>query len=254
MRRLFIAGNWKLNKDINESERFAGELKQKLLDQHAVDIAVAPVSLALPTVCKKLQHTNIEVASQNLHPKSSGAFTGEISAEMIRSAGAAYAIIGHSERRSIFGESDEFINEKVHAAFRAGLLPILCVGETLAQRQAGQAKDIVIAQLKKGLDGLSPDQVSTVTIAYEPVWAIGTGHTASPEQAQDVHEQIRGWLRSAYPRFVSEQVRIQYGGSVKPHNAHALLSKPDIDGALIGGASLKVDAFVDIIQTASSIS
>ena len=254
MRRIFIAGNWKLNKDINEAERFAGELKQKLLDQTAVDIAVAPVSIALPSVCKKLQHTNIHVAAQNIHPSTSGAFTGEVSAEMIRSAGAAYAIIGHSERRSIFGESDDFINKKVHAAFRAGLLPILCIGETLTQRQAGQAKDIVINQLQQGLSGLAPDQLSTITIAYEPVWAIGTGHTASPEQAQDIHQQIRSWMRSTYPRFVAEQVRIQYGGSVKPHNAHALLSKPDIDGALIGGASLKVDAFVDIIQTASSLS
>ena len=254
MRRLFIAGNWKLNKNINEAERFAGELKQKLVDQNAVDIAVSPVSLALPAVCKKLQHTNIDVAAQNLHPSTSGAFTGEISAEMIRAAGASYAIIGHSERRSIFGESDEFINQKVHAAFRAGLLPILCIGETLAQRQAGQARSVVIQQLQQGLQGLAPDQVSAVTIAYEPVWAIGTGHTATPDQAQEIHEQIRSWMRTSYPKFVSDQVRIQYGGSVKPHNAHALLSKPDIDGALIGGASLKVDAFVDIIQTASSIS
>jgi triosephosphate isomerase len=253
MRRIFIAGNWKLHKNIHEAERFAGELKQRLLDMTSVDIAVAPTSIALPSVCRKLQHTNIEVAAQNLHPQTSGAFTGEVSAEMFRSAGASYAILGHSERRAIFMENDTFINKKVHAAFRAGLLPILCIGETLNEREAGQAQSIVIGQLKAGLTGLTPDQVSTVTIAYEPVWAIGTGHTASPEQAQDMHAQIRLWLSVNYPKFVSEQVRIQYGGSVKPHNAHALLSKPDIDGALIGGAALKVESFVDIIQTAAAL-
>ena len=254
MRRIFIAGNWKLHKDINESERFASALKTALLDINKVDIAIAPTVLSLPTVCKKLQHTNIEVAAQNIHSHSSGAFTGEIAAEMIRSAGASYAIIGHSERRSIFQEDDAFINRKVHAAFRAGILPILCVGETLEQRESGQASSIVIHQLQEGLHGLSPDQTSCVTIAYEPVWAIGTGRTASPEQAQDMHAEIRSWLVAKYPKFVSEQVRIQYGGSVKPHNAHALLSKPDIDGALIGGAALKVESFVNIIETASSLS
>ncbi|MAA79481.1 MAG: triose-phosphate isomerase [Deltaproteobacteria bacterium] len=253
MRRLFIAGNWKLNKNINEAERFASELKSALIDINTVDIAVAPTVLALPTVCKKLQHTNIEVSAQNIHSHASGAFTGEIAAEMIRAAGATYTIIGHSERRAIFGEKDEFINQKVHAAFRSGLLPILCVGETLEQREAGHASSIVITQLKKGLNGLSPDQLSCVTIAYEPVWAIGTGKTASPEQAQDMHAQIRSWLYASFPAFVGDQLRIQYGGSVKPHNAHALLSKPDIDGALIGGASLKVEAFVSIIETAASL-
>ena len=254
MRRLFIAGNWKLYKDIHEAERFAGALKTALLDITAVDIAVAPTSIALPFVCKKLQHTNILVSAQNLHPQSEGAFTGEISAEMIRGAGASYAILGHSERRSLFHEDDVFINQKVHASFRAGLLPILCVGETLSQRQAGNAVEIVLTQLKAGLAGLAPDQVAVVTIAYEPVWAIGTGHTASPDQAQDMHADIRSWLASTYPRFVADQVRIQYGGSVKPNNAYELLSKPDIDGALIGGASLNIDSFVNIIQTAASIS
>lgn len=254
MRRLFIAGNWKLNKDIHEAERFASALKTALLDIHGVDIAIAPTVLSLPTVCKKVQHTNIEVAAQNIHSHTSGAYTGEVSAEMIRSAGASYAIIGHSERRAIFHEDNSFINKKVHAAFRAGLLPILCVGETLSQREAGQASSVVIQQLQEGLSGLSPDQLSCVTIAYEPVWAIGTGKTASPEQAQDMHAQIRSWLFATFPKFVGEQVRIQYGGSVKPHNAHALLSKPDIDGALIGGASLKVESFVNIIETAASLS
>ena len=172
---------------------------------------------------------------------------------MIRGAGATYSIIGHSERRAIFGEDDSFINQKVHAAFRAGLLPILCVGETLEQRESGQASSVVISQLKEGLSGLTSDQLTCVTIAYEPVWAIGTGKTASPEQAQDMHAQIRSWLYAGFPKFVGEQIRIQYGGSVKPHNAHALLSKPDIDGALIGGASLKVESFVSIIETAASL-
>ena len=253
MRRLFIAGNWKLYKDIHEAERFAGLLKTKLIDIPAVDIAIAPTAIAIPGVCKKLQHTNIEVVAQNIHAQSEGAFTGEISAEMMRGAGATYALVGHSERRSIFHESDEFINQKVHAAFRGGLLPILCIGETLGERQSGKAREIVIGQLQKGLSGLAADQVAVTTIAYEPVWAIGTGHTASPDQAQEIHSQIRLWLTETYPRFVSEQVRIQYGGSVKPNNAYELLSKPDIDGALIGGASLNIDSFVDIIQTAVSI-
>ena len=253
MRRLFIAGNWKLNKSITAADRFASELKSQLIDFNSVDIAVAPTSLALASVAQRLKHTNIEVSAQNLHPQESGAFTGEISAEMIKEVGVNYAIIGHSERRSIFKESDEFINQKVHAAFRAGLLPILCVGETLPQRDSGVAEEIVRNQVAEGLKGLSADQVASVTLAYEPVWAIGTGRTATPEQAQEMHQTIRNDLASKYPSFVAQNIRIQYGGSVKPHNAYALLSQKDIDGALIGGASLKVDSFVAIIKTASEI-
>ena len=171
---------------------------------------------------------------------------------MLREAGCSYAIIGHSERRHIFGETDEFINKKVHAAFRAGLLPILCVGETLEQRQSGNEEAVVTGQLAAGLAGLSPDQLAAVTIAYEPVWAIGTGHTASPEQAQSMHATIRQWLAINFPAFVARQLRIQYGGSVKPHNAASLLSQPDIDGALVGGASLDASSFVSIIKAGAN--
>ena len=162
----------------------------------------------------------------------------------------SYVIIGHSERRQIFGEQDDLINEKCHAAFRSGLLPILCVGETLEQRRSGKAADVVLQQISAGLLGLQADQVSAVTIAYEPVWAIGTGETATPSQAQDMHANIRGHLRENYPSFVADQLRIQYGGSVKPHNAAELLSQPDIDGALVGGASLKPESFAAIIRAA----
>ena len=254
MRRLFIAGNWKMNKTLSEADRFAGELKRSLVDVSAVDIAVAPTVLALPTVCQRLKHTNIDVSAQNMHHQTSGAFTGEVSGEMLREVGASSVILGHSERRHKFQESDAFIQEKVQAAFRCGLLPILCVGETLPQRQAGQAAAITLAQVEAGLKGLTADQVAAVTIAYEPVWAIGTGQTASPEQAQEMHAIIRGWLKESYPDFVSKQLRIQYGGSVKPHNALSLLSQPDIDGALIGGASLKIESFAAIIESAAQLS
>ena len=243
-----------MNKSLAEAERFAGELKKNLLDISSVDIAVAPTALALPAVCQKLKHTNIDVAAQNMHHQTSGAFTGEVSAEMLRETGTTYVILGHSERRHKFQESDDFIQQKVLSAFRSGLLPILCVGETLAQRQAGQAAAVTLTQVASGLKDLSADQVAAVTIAYEPVWAIGTGQTASPSQAQEMHAIIRNWLREHYPDFVHKQLRIQYGGSVKPHNAESLLSQPDIDGALIGGAALKIDSFVAIIESAAQLS
>ena len=252
-RRIFVAANWKMNKGPLEADSLASGLKKALANQTSVDIAVAPPYLSIPTVARRLQHTGISVAGQDLHSEVSGAFTSAIAGEMLRQAGCEYVIVGHSERRSIFGDDDALINRKVHAAYRAGLLPILCVGETLDQRTAGTAITVVNQQLELGLAGLSADQVASITIAYEPVWAIGTGHTASPEQAQEVHAQIRGWLSRNYPSYVPKQVRIQYGGSVKPGNALSLLSQPDIDGALVGGAALKVDSFVAIIDAGASI-
>jgi triosephosphate isomerase len=237
-----------MNRNPAEAEALASALKRELIDETSVDIAVAPTFLALPGVVAKLQHTNIHVSSQNLHAELSGAYTGEISAEMLRSTGCEYAIIGHSERRHIFGETDAEINKKCHAAFRGGLLPILCVGETLDQRKSGAANTVVRDQVIAGLNGLTTDQVASVTIAYEPVWAIGTGETATPTQAQEMHANIRAYLRENYPSYVADQLRIQYGGSVKPHNAGELLSQPDIDGALVGGASLKVESFAAIIR------
>ena len=246
-RRLFIAGNWKMNLSVMEADSFAQQLKKAALDHTHVDIAVAPTFLALSTVIQRLQHTNIFVAAQNLHPSKSGAFTGEISGEMLKQAGCSYVLVGHSERRQLFGEKNTFIQEKCASAFRAGLLPILCVGETLAERQSNQAESIVTEQLRSALQGLDASQVAATTIAYEPVWAIGTGHTASPDQAQDMHAHIRHFIRNNYPSYVADQIRIQYGGSVKPQNASQLLSQPDIDGALVGGASLSIEDFMGII-------
>jgi len=252
-RRLFIAGNWKMHKGPNDALDLANALKRELVDQTAVDVAVAPPTISIPSVAERLKHTGIAIAGQNINEHTHGAFTGEVSSEMLRESGCEYVLVGHSERRSLFGETDETINAKVHAAFRAGLLPILCIGETLAQRESGEAESIVANQLERGLVGLSTDQVAATTIAYEPVWAIGTGLTATPDQAQSMHNHIRCSLGSSHPSFVAKQIRIQYGGSVKPHNAASLLSQPDIDGALVGGASLNADNFVAIITAGANL-
>lgn len=249
-RRPFIAGNWKMNKGPVEADELARALKAGLAGNTAVDVAVAPPFVSLPAVAARLKHTGIHLAAQNLHSAPSGAFTGEVSGEMIRQLGCAYAIVGHSERRTIFGEDDSVINAKARAAFRAGLLPILCVGETLEQRDGGLVDAVIEAQLAGGLAGFEADQVAAITLAYEPVWAIGTGRTATPAQAQEVHAFIRGWL-GRYPDFVARNVRIQYGGSVKPGNAKELLAQPDIDGALVGGAALKADSFCAIIAASA---
>ena len=249
-RRPFIAGNWKMYKTPTEGDTLAEALKRALAGQSQVDVAVAPTFLAIPAVAARLKHSGIQVAAQNLHPEQAGAFTGEISGEMLRSIGVAYCIVGHSERRQMFGDTDAFVQKKVQACFRSGLLPILCVGETLAERESGQAESVVARQLGAALAGLSPDQLPSVTIAYEPVWAIGTGKVATPQQAQDMHAEIRGWLAQRYPAFVPRTTRILYGGSVKGANAAGLLGQPDIDGALVGGASLVAEEFLAIIAGA----
>lgn len=248
MRRKFIVGNWKMHKGPADADALADTLKRALGGNAEVDVGVAPPFVSLAAVASRLKHTGIQLCAQNVHPEQQGAFTGEVSAEMLRQVGVAYVIVGHSERRQIFGETDAFIAKKVQACFRAGLLPILCVGETLAQRDAGQEKEIVLGQLAAGLAGLTADQIPSVTIAYEPVWAIGTGRNASPGQAQDMHATIRGWLEDNYPPFVARSTRLQYGGSVKGSNAGDLLAMPDIDGALVGGAALQADEFVKIVQ------
>ena len=247
-RRLFIAGNWKMNLGPTQATELANALRSELLDDTGVDILVAPPYVSIPAVVERLKHTGIVVAGQDLHPAESGAYTSQIPGSMLKEAGCEYVLVGHSERRALFGDTDEDVNAKVHAAYNSGLLLILCVGETLEQREAGHATAVVTAQLAIGLSGLAPDQVVSTTIAYEPVWAIGTGVTASPQQAQDMHAEIRGWLSANYPAFVPNQTRIQYGGSVKPGNAAELLSQPDIDGALVGGAALKADSFVAIVR------
>lgn len=250
MRRTFVCGNWKMHKAPADADAFVDQLKKALAGQTAVDVAVAPTFLSLPAVTSRLKHSGIQVAAQNLHPEVQGAFTGEVSGEMLRSIGVAYCIVGHSERRQLFGETDAVVAKKVGACFRAGLLPILCVGETLAERDAGQEQAVVERQLSVALAGLSAEQVPSVTLAYEPVWAIGTGRNATPAQAQEMHAFIRGWLKAHHPEFVARTTRIQYGGSVKAANAAGLLSQPDIDGALVGGAALVVDEFVGIVKAA----
>ena len=247
-RRLLIAGNWKMNKGPGEADALARELKNALSDCTHVDLAVAPTYLAIPEVAARLKHTGILVGGQDLHTEISGAFTSAIPGEMLRAAGCTFVLVGHSERRQIFGDTDELVNAKVHAAFRSGLLPILCIGETLEERESGQVEAVIERQLTLGLAGLQADLVASAVIAYEPVWAIGTGRTATPETAHSVHAFIRGWLTDSFPSFVSAQTRILYGGSVKPANAADLLGQKDIDGALVGGASLKAESFKGIAQ------
>jgi len=209
---------------------------------------LCPPATALAAVVDATVESRLEVGAQNLYPAASGAFTGELSPQFIYDTGARYVILGHSERRQYFKESDEFINKKVKAALERKLLPILCCGETEAEREAGETETVVERHVRGGLDGISADDVVKVTLAYEPVWAIGTGKTATKEQAQDVHAFIRKLLAMLYDSSTAEKVRIQYGGSVKPENAKELLTQPDIDGALVGGASLKVDSFVGIVN------
>ena len=251
MRTPFIAGNWKMNLSPNEAQQLATDMVSALQEVEGVDIAIAPTFLALPSVLQTIQGSNIFASAQNCHQETSGAYTGEISTAMLRSAGCTYVIIGHSERRQYFKESNKLIGSKIRATFAAGLLPIFCIGETLAEREAGQAFDVVKTQITEALEGIELDKLASITIAYEPVWAIGTGVTATPEQAQEVHAFIRKLLRDEYSETVASSVRIQYGGSVKPHNAASLLGQKDIDGALVGGASLKSDSFLAIVKAAT---
>ena len=222
----------------------------KDIDSAEVDVAVCPPAVYLQAVAGALSASNIAVGAQNMYFASAGAFTGELSNEMLKDAGCTYVIIGHSERRGVMGENDELINKKLTAAINGGLLPIFCVGELLEEREANKTENVVTEQIKKGMAGLSAEKASAVTIAYEPVWAIGTGRTATPQQAQQVHEMIRQLTEQIYDAHFAGQVRIQYGGSVKPDNAAELISQPDIDGFLVGGASLKVDDFAAIIKAA----
>ena len=247
-----IAGNWKLNLGPTQAVALSRELASGLADRGDTEVAVFPSALAIPSVIAALDGSGISVGVQEIHDELAGAFTGTNSASFAREAGCSWALIGHSERRQLFGETDEAVGRKVRAALGTGLLPMVCVGETLDQRDAGQVQSVVTRQLSVALGTLRPDEAVTVTIAYEPVWAIGTGRTASPEQAQEVHAALRAWLRDRYPAFVAEQARILYGGSVKPANAAELLGQPDIDGALVGGASLKADSFAGIVHAAGN--
>jgi triosephosphate isomerase len=249
MRRPLIAGNWKMYKTISEALEFAQAFKPLVVASTHCDIVVAPPFTAIKSVADRLEGSNVRVAAQDVAAETGpGAFTGEVSARMVRDAGASLAIIGHSERRQYYGESDESVNKKIRAAVEAGLLPICCVGERLDERDAGQAEAVVGKQIGGGLRNLTVEEASRIIIAYEPVWAIGTGRTATPEQAEQMHAFIRSRIREMFGDGVAEGVRILYGGSVKPDNTGSLMSQNDIDGALVGGASLDVDSFSRIVN------
>lgn len=248
MRKPIIAGNWKMNKTISEACELVTALKGKVADVTDVDIVVGPVFTVLSAVAEVIKGTNIKLAAQDMYWEESGAFTGEISPVMLKDVGCEYVIIGHSERRAYFSETNETVNNKVKAAHAHGLKPIVCVGEKLEERESGIMKDVIKDHVVNGLAGLTEDQMLNTIIAYEPVWAIGTGKTATPEQAQEVHAFIREILTETFSSKVAESVRIQYGGSVKPANVADLMAKPDIDGGLIGGAALDADSFTQIVK------
>jgi triosephosphate isomerase (TIM) len=248
-RHPFVAGNWKLNLGPRASAELAERLRVSLAGTIGITVAVFPTALSVAAVVPVLKGSALSVGVQEIEAAASGALTGGNAAEMAREAGCEFALVGHSERRQRWGETSTACADKLVAAFRAGLLPIYCIGETLAERRAGRVEEVVFAQLEQGLGKLAPDQIPAVTLAYEPVWAIGTGEVATPDQAQAVHAAIRGWLRQRHGAL-ADDVRIQYGGSVKADNARELLSCPDIDGALVGGAALDAAGFTRIVEAA----
>src|SRR5262245_22806788 len=248
MRRPFVCGNWKMFKTVHESVYFVRELLPLVSDVIHIEIVVAPPFTAIYAAADAARNSNVAIAAQDVHWDREGAFTGEVSAPMLREAGAQYAIVGHSERRTLFGETDLSVNKKVHALLGAGLTPIVCIGESLAERDADATTQVLDRQIKEGLEGVTGDQLAGLVIAYEPVWAIGTGRTATPQQAQQAHHHIRQRLKQWFGLEASERCRILYGGSVKPDNVGPLTAEPDIDGTLVGGASVDVRSFVQIIQ------
>jgi len=250
MRKKFVAGNWKMNKTIAGAITLASELVRKIgSHEPPCLVAIAPTFIALDSVREVIKKSPIKLAAQNCHFEDDGAFTGEISASMLKAVGCDYVILGHSERRQYFGETDEIISKKVKKVLSESMQVILCVGETLQERESGTTQAVVERQVRGTLNGVSESEMKFITIAYEPVWAIGTGKTATPEQAEEVHCFIRELIQSLYSPSVSENLLIQYGGSVKGSNAKDLFQMPNIDGALVGGASLKVDEFYQIIQS-----
>ena len=247
MRIPFIAGNWKMFKTVAEAVVFVKELKLAVKDLDRVEIALAPPFTALHAVAEAARNTNIGVAAQDVYWEREGAFTGEISPAMIKEAGAEYAIVGHSERRRLFGESDAIVNRKTMAAIGAGLTPIVCIGETLEERERDETLAVLDRQIKDGLDRITAEQVAEIVLAYEPVWAIGTGRTATAAQAGEAHAHIRTRLRQWFGADAAERCHIIYGGSVKPDNIKELIAEADVDGALVGGASLDVRGFAEIV-------
>lgn len=246
MRKPIIAGNWKMYKTVGEAVNFVDAFKEKTAGLSGVEMVLCPPFTALAAVARRLAGSGIELGAQNMHWAPEGAYTGEIAPGMLREIGCKYVILGHSERRQYFGETDELVHKKVRAALEHGLAPIVCVGERLEERESGQTEAVVRRQVEGALAGLAPQQVAGLVVAYEPVWAIGTGKTATPEDADSVHAYCRQVLASLYGEAEAKKMCIQYGGSVKADNAAALMAKPNIDGALVGGASLKVESFAPI--------
>ncbi|WP_022820308.1 triose-phosphate isomerase [Fusobacterium russii] len=250
MRKIVIAGNWKMYKTNQEAVKVLSELKDLVKDVKNVEIVIGAPFTTLSDAVKAVEGSNIKIAAENVYPKQEGAFTGEISPNMLKAIGVSHVIIGHSERREIFKETDEFINEKVKAVLENGLVPIFCIGEKLEERESGKTLEINSNQVRKGLKDLTKEEAKKVIVAYEPVWAIGTGKTATPEMAQETHKEIRKVLADMFGQEVANEMTIQYGGSMKPENAKDLLGQADIDGGLVGGASLKADSFFEIIKAA----
>ena len=247
MRIPFIAGNWKMYKTVHEAVVFVKELKSAVRDITDVEIIVAPPFTAVHAVAEAARNSNIGVAGQDVYWEREGAFTGEVSPAMLKEAGAEYAIVGHSERRRLFGETDAIVNRKVTATIGAGLTPIVCIGETLEERERDETFAVLDRQIKEGLDGFSAEQIAELVVAYEPVWAIGTGRTATSAQAGDAHAHIRKRLRQWFGADAADRCHVIYGGSVKPDNIGELIAEPDVDGALVGGASLDVRSFADLV-------
>ncbi len=248
MRKPIIVGNWKMNKTVGEAMNLVAELKPLIADVLDVEVAVAPPFTALLAVSREIEGTNIQLSAQDAFWEKAGAFTGAISVSMLRDTGCRFVILGHSERRQIFGETDTWVGRKIRTVLSEGLRPIVCVGESLAQRESGNAFEVVETQVRGCLEGLSSAEMAAITIAYEPVWAIGTGRTAIPAQAEEMHQKIRNILGEMFDRDTAINVRIQYGGSVNPDNIEDLMREPDIDGALVGGASLRADSFSRIVK------
>ena len=248
MRTPVIAGNWKMNKTVAEAVALASEIKEKVAGVENVKIIVCPVFTAVKSVADVLKGSNVKVGAQDMYWETSGAFTGEVSGEMLLEAGAEYVIIGHSERRQYFGETNETVNKKLKKALSIGLKPIVCIGETLADRESGATEAVVEKQVREGFVGLTAEEMKGTIIAYEPVWAIGTGKTATAEQAEAVHAFVRNLVAQLWDKETADAVVIQYGGSMKPENVASLLAQPDIDGGLIGGAALKADSFEKLVK------
>ncbi|MEK4538775.1 MULTISPECIES: triose-phosphate isomerase [Peribacillus] len=248
MRKPIIAGNWKMNKTLSEATAFLEEVSNLIPKQDLIESVVCAPALFLDQLVKAAKGTDVKIGAQNMHFEESGAFTGEISPIALADLGVSYVILGHSERREMFNETDEAVNKKAHAAFANQLTPIVCCGETLEQREAGETNNFVGSQIEKGLAGLSDDQLKQAVIAYEPIWAIGTGKSSSAQDANEVCAHIRSVVADKFSNEAAAAIRIQYGGSVKPENIKEYMAQPDIDGALVGGASLKTDSFLQLLE------